>query len=93
MNEGKVRHCSLYEVNSDTFRCVHAIFLFNVFQSEYAMKHRDRERKTIPTLKELGTSLVAYSPLGIGFLTRNSTTVNKMKVILEAHFPDLLRSR
>ena len=69
IKEGKVKHWGLSEANSDTIRRAHAICPIAALQSEYSMMHRDLERKTIPTLKELGIALVAFSPLGKGFLT------------------------
>jgi len=38
-------------------------------QSEYSLWFRDHEREILPTIEELGIGLVAYSPLGKGFLT------------------------
>lgn len=38
-------------------------------QSEYSLWTRQHEREIIPTIEELGIGLVAYSPLGKGFLT------------------------
>lgn len=69
IKEGKVKHWGLSEANSDTIRRAHAICPIAALQSEYSMMHRDLERKIIPTLKELGIALVAFSPLGKGFLT------------------------
>jgi aryl-alcohol dehydrogenase-like predicted oxidoreductase len=38
-------------------------------QTEYSLWTRDVEDEILPTIRELGISLVAYSPLGRGFLT------------------------
>ena len=45
---------------------VHSI---TALQSEYSLWTRDPEDEVLPTCRELGISLVAYSPLGRGFLT------------------------
>lgn len=37
-------------------------------QTEYSLWTRDVEEEVLPTLRELGIALVAYSPLGRGFL-------------------------
>jgi aryl-alcohol dehydrogenase-like predicted oxidoreductase len=37
-------------------------------QTEYSLWSRDPEAELLPTLRELGIALVAYSPLGRGFL-------------------------
>jgi aryl-alcohol dehydrogenase-like predicted oxidoreductase len=44
-----------------------------VLQSEYSLWSRDPEDAVLPTLRELGIGLVAYSPLGRGFLTGQIT--------------------
>jgi aryl-alcohol dehydrogenase-like predicted oxidoreductase len=38
-------------------------------QTEYSLWTRDVEAEILPTLQELGIALVAYSPLGRGFLS------------------------
>jgi aryl-alcohol dehydrogenase-like predicted oxidoreductase len=38
-------------------------------QTEYSLFTRDVEDEVLPTLRELGIGLVAYSPLGRGFLS------------------------
>ena len=38
-------------------------------QTEYSLWTRDLEAEILPTLRELGIGLVAYSPLGRGFLS------------------------
>jgi aryl-alcohol dehydrogenase-like predicted oxidoreductase len=38
-------------------------------QTEYSLWSRDPEDELLPTVRELGIGLVAYSPLGRGFLT------------------------
>jgi aryl-alcohol dehydrogenase-like predicted oxidoreductase len=42
-------------------------------QSEYSLWTRDPEDRVLPTSRELGIGLVAYSPLGRGFLTGQIT--------------------
>ncbi len=67
--EGKVRHIGLSEAGADTIRRAHAVHPVTALQSEYSLWTRDPEPKVLPVLRELGIGLVAYSPLGRGFLT------------------------
>jgi aryl-alcohol dehydrogenase-like predicted oxidoreductase len=67
--EGKVRAIGLSEAGAETIRRAHAVHPIAAVQSEYSLWSRDIEDAVIPTLRELGIGLVAYSPLGRGFLT------------------------
>ncbi len=69
VDEGKIRFIGLSEAGADTIRRANAVHPVTAVQSEYSLWSRDIEDEVIPTLKELGISLVAYSPLGRGFLT------------------------
>jgi aryl-alcohol dehydrogenase-like predicted oxidoreductase len=69
VTEGKVRALGLSEAGPETIRRAHAVHPIAAVQSEYSLWSRDIEDEVIPTLRELGISLVAYSPLGRGFLT------------------------
>jgi aryl-alcohol dehydrogenase-like predicted oxidoreductase len=66
---GKVRAIGLSEAAPDTIRRAHAVHPIAALQTEYSLLRREPERELIPTLRELGASLVAYSPLGRGLLT------------------------
>jgi aryl-alcohol dehydrogenase-like predicted oxidoreductase len=66
---GKVRYLGLSEASARTIRHAHATHPITAVQSEYSMWSRDLENEVIPTLRELGIGLVAYSPLGRGFLS------------------------
>lgn len=68
VQQGKVRHLGLSEVDSDLLRRAHAVHPITAVQSEYSLWTRDVEQLA-PALAELGVALVAYSPLGRGFLT------------------------
>jgi aryl-alcohol dehydrogenase-like predicted oxidoreductase len=69
VREGKVRYLGLSEAGSETIRRAHATFPITAVQSEYSLWTRDPEDDVLGTLRELGIGLVAYSPLGRGFLT------------------------
>ena len=66
---GKVRYIGLSEAGAQTIRRAHAEYPVSALQSEYSLWSRDPEDEVLPTLRELGIGLVAYSPLGRGFLT------------------------
>ncbi len=65
---GKVRHLGLSEASAETIRRAHAVHPIAALQSEYSLWTRDPEGAILDTLRELGIGLVAYSPLGRGFL-------------------------
>lgn len=74
---GKVKHFGLSEAGVKTIRRAHAVQPLTALQNEYSLWWRRPEQEVIPTLEELGIGLVAYSPLGRGFLTgamKESTT-------------------
>ena len=66
---GKVRHFGMSEAAAATVRRAHAVQPVTALQSEYSLWERGVEAEILPTLEELGIGLVAYSPLGRGFLT------------------------
>src|SRR5664279_509999 len=66
---GKVKHFGLSEAGAQTIRRAHAVQPVTALQSEYSLWFREHEKEIIPTIEELGIGLVAYSPLGKGFLT------------------------
>jgi aryl-alcohol dehydrogenase-like predicted oxidoreductase len=69
VEEGKVVHLGLSEAGPDTIRRAHGVHPIAVLQSEYSIWTRDPEEEVLAVLRELGIGLVAYSPLGRGFLT------------------------
>jgi len=68
--EGKVKHFGLSEPGAQTVRRAHAVQPIAALQNEYSLWTRGPESNGIlETCEELGIGLVAYSPLGKGFLT------------------------
>ena len=68
IKEGKVKHFGLSEAGAQTIRRAHAVQPVTALQSEYSLWTRQHEKEIIPTIEELGIGLVAFSPLGKGFL-------------------------
>jgi len=69
VQQGKVRHLGLSEVDSALLRRAYAVHPITAVQSEYSLWTRDVETTVLDALRELGVGLVPYSPLGRGFLT------------------------
>ncbi|NNM85092.1 MAG: aldo/keto reductase [Phycisphaerales bacterium] len=69
IQQGKVKHFGLSEAGVTTIRRAHAVQTVTALQNEYSLWWRRPEAEIIPTLEELGIGLVAYSPLGKGYLT------------------------
>jgi aryl-alcohol dehydrogenase-like predicted oxidoreductase len=68
VKEGKVGHLGLSEAGVDTIRRAHAIHPITALQSEYSLWERNLEPEIIPLLRQLNIALVAFAPLGRGFL-------------------------
>jgi aryl-alcohol dehydrogenase-like predicted oxidoreductase len=68
IKEGKVKHFGLSEAGANTIRRANAVHPVAALQSEYSLWTRQHEIDIIPTIEELGIGLVAFSPLGKGFL-------------------------
>ncbi|MEV0963091.1 aldo/keto reductase [Streptomyces sp. NPDC049910] len=67
---GKVRYLGLSEAAAATIRRAHAVHPLTAVQTEYSLFERGLESDGVrATLTELGIGLVAYSPLGRGFLS------------------------
>ncbi|GLW71530.1 aldo/keto reductase [Kitasatospora phosalacinea] len=66
---GKVREIGLSEVSAATLRRAHAVHPVAALQNEYSLWTRNPERGTLEATRELGVALVAFSPVGRGFLT------------------------
>lgn len=73
VREGKARAIGLSEASASTIRKAHAICPIQYIEQEWSMWTRDAEEEIVPTCRELGIKIVAYSPLGRGFLTGSLT--------------------
>jgi aryl-alcohol dehydrogenase-like predicted oxidoreductase len=69
IQEGKIRYAGLSEAGSETLRRAVAVHPIAMLQTEYSLWTREPEIDVLPVCRELGIGLVAYSPLGRGFLT------------------------
>jgi len=66
VKQGKVRWIGLSEASSSSIRRAHAVHPISALQSEYSLLSRDIEKENLKTIRELGISLIAYSPLSRG---------------------------
>ncbi len=66
---GKVRYLGSSEAGASTLRRACTVHPISALQSELSLWSRDIEDEIIPACRELGIGVVAYSPLGRGFLS------------------------
>jgi aryl-alcohol dehydrogenase-like predicted oxidoreductase len=78
VQEGKVRFIGLSEASPETIRRAHAVHPLAAVQTEYSLFSREVEREVLPTLRELGIGLVAYSPLGRGYLSGRFSSTDEL---------------
>lgn len=69
VKEGKVRYLGLSEASAASIKKANAIHPIAALQSEYSLITRDVEREILITIRELGISLIPYSPLARGLVT------------------------
>jgi len=69
ITDGKIRAYGLSEASADQLRRANAVHPVAALQSEYSLWSREAEHDTLPLCREIGTTFVAYCPLGRGFLT------------------------
>jgi aryl-alcohol dehydrogenase-like predicted oxidoreductase len=69
VREGKVKTIGLSEVSATTIRKAHRVHPITAVQSEYSLWTRNVEVAVLDTCREIGATLVAFSPLARGYLT------------------------
>lgn len=78
VEQGKVKYIGLSEASASTIRRAHAVHPLTCVQLEWSLWSRDVEEEVIPTCRELGIGIVAYSPLGRGFFSSGSKLVDNL---------------
>ncbi|CAN6248127.1 unnamed protein product [Urochloa humidicola] len=78
VEEGKIKYIGLSEASASTIRRAHAVHPITAIQLEWSLWSRDAEEDVIPTCRELGIGIVAYSPLGRGFLSSGTKLVDSL---------------
>jgi aryl-alcohol dehydrogenase-like predicted oxidoreductase len=69
VKEGKVKYIGLSEASTESIRKAHAVHPITALQSEYSLLTRDVEKEILSTVRELGITLVPYSPLARGLFS------------------------
>jgi len=78
VKEGKVRYLGLSEASAASIRKAHAVHPIAALQNEYSMWTRDVEQDILPVTRELGISLVAFSPLGRGMSAATAVDLSQL---------------
>ncbi|KAL8172259.1 hypothetical protein V2J09_024063 [Rumex salicifolius] len=78
VEEGKIKYIGLSEASASTIRRAHAVHPVTAVQLEWSLWTRDVEEDIVPTCRELGIGIVAYSPLGKGFFSSGPSMVQNM---------------
>ncbi|GMY32159.1 probable aldo-keto reductase 2 [Fagus crenata] len=78
VEEGKIKYIGLSEASASTIRRAHAVHPITAVQLEWSLWSRDVEEEIIPTCRELGIGIVAYSPLGRGFFSTGPQLVENL---------------
>jgi aryl-alcohol dehydrogenase-like predicted oxidoreductase len=73
IQEGKVKHFGLSEASVQNIRRAHAVQPVAAIQDHYSLWMREPETTKFDVCEELGIGLVAWGPLGQGFLTGKIT--------------------
>ncbi|MFV0478888.1 MAG: aldo/keto reductase [Parahaliea sp.] len=73
VEEGKVAHFGLSEASIASIRAAHAVQPVTAIQDHYSLWMREPEHSKFSLCEELGIGLVAWGPLGQGFLTGKIT--------------------
>ncbi|XP_038877959.1 probable aldo-keto reductase 2 [Benincasa hispida] len=78
VEEGKIKYIGLSEASASTIRRAHAVHPITAVQIEWSLWARDVEQDIVPTCRELGIGIVAYSPLGRGFLSSGANFIENL---------------
>jgi len=69
VKSGRAKYIGISEASAENIRRAHAVAPIYCIEQEWSLWSRDIEDEIVPTCRELGIKIVAYSPLGRGFLT------------------------
>ncbi|KAH7427945.1 hypothetical protein KP509_10G068400 [Ceratopteris richardii] len=78
VEEGKVKYIGLSNASASTIRRAHAVHPVTAVQLEWSLWTRDFEKDIIPTCRDLGIGIVAYSRLGRGFLSAGAKLLESL---------------
>lgn len=69
VKDGKVRFIGLSEASPDSIRRANSVHPISALQSEYSLLTREIEKEIFPVCRELGVSIIPFSPLARGLIT------------------------
>lgn len=78
VKEGKVKYLGLSEASANSIRKAYAVHPITALQSEYSLLTRDVEGEILNTCRELGITLIPYSPLARGLVTATVTNMDAL---------------
>uniref|UniRef100_A0A0D9W3I9 NADP-dependent oxidoreductase domain-containing protein n=1 Tax=Leersia perrieri TaxID=77586 RepID=A0A0D9W3I9_9ORYZ len=78
VEEGKIKYIGLSEASASTIRRAHAVHPITAVQLEWSLWSRDVEEEIVPTCRELGIGIVAYSPLARGFFCGGAKLIDSL---------------
>lgn len=78
VEQGKVRYLGLSEAGAETIQRAHRVHPITALETEYSLWSRNVEGDILATCRILGIALMAYSPLGRGFLTGTIKSANAL---------------
>ncbi|XP_027118397.2 probable aldo-keto reductase 2 [Coffea arabica] len=78
VEEGRIKYIGLSEASASTIRRAHSVHPITAVQLEWSLWTRDVEEEIIPTCRELGIGIVAYSPLGRGFFSSGPKLIENL---------------
>lgn len=81
LEAGKTLHLGISECTPDELRRAHATHPLSALQIEWSLFSRQAEAELIPTARELGIGVVAYSPLGRGMLTGSPSATTNLPLL------------
>ena len=78
VKEGKIKYLGLSEASAKSIRKAHAVHPIAALQSEYSLLTREIEGEILDTVRELGITVIPYSPLARGLITATVTDKNEL---------------
>jgi aryl-alcohol dehydrogenase-like predicted oxidoreductase len=87
VKEGKVRYLGLSECSPESLRKAYTVHPIAALQNEYSLLTRDIEKEMLPLTKELGVTLVAFSPLSRGLVTNRLNVGSLEEDDFRKHLP------
>ena len=87
VRDGKVRYLGLSECSSESLRRAYKVHPIAALQNEYSLLTRDIEKEMLPLTKELGVTLVAFSPLSRGLVTNRLNVSTLEENDFRKHLP------